>query len=69
MIKKVFGKIAALGVVAVVVFTAMGYGTYRSMLPEDLFSAGGERAEEPSEKGAVQGDGEETDSGAEKRAE
>ncbi len=54
MIKKVFGKIAALGIVAVVVFTAMGYGTYRSMLPEDLFSAGGERAEEPSEKGAAQ---------------
>ena len=69
MIKKVFGKIAALGVVAVGVFTAMGYGTYRSMLPEDLFSAGGERAAEPSEKGAVQGDAEETDSGAEKRAE
>ena len=54
---------------AVVVFTAMGYGTYRSMLPEDLFSAGGERAEEPSEKGAAQSDAEETDSGAEKRAE
>ena len=58
-----------MGVVAVVVFTAMGYGTYRSMLPEDLFSAGGERAEEPSEKGAAQSDVEETDSGAEKRAE
>ena len=69
MIKKVFGKIAALGIVAVVVFTAMGYGTYRSMLPEDLFSAGGECAEEPSEKGAAQGDAEETDSGAETRAE
>ena len=69
MIKKVFGKIAALGVVAVVVFTAMGYGTYRSMLPEDLFSAGGERAEEPSEKGAAQSDVEDTDSGADKRAE
>ena len=69
MIKKVFGKIAALGVVAVVVFTAMGYGTYRSMLPEDLFSAGGERAEEPSEKGAALSDVEDTDSGAEKRAE
>lgn len=58
-----------MGVVAVVVFTAMGYGTYRSMLPEDLFSAGGERAEEPSERGAAQSDVEETDSGAEKRAE
>ncbi len=66
MIKKVFGKIAALGIVAVVVFTAMGYGTYRSMLPEELFSAGGEQ---PSEKGAAQSDAEETDSGAEKRAE
>ncbi len=69
MIKKVFGKIAALGIVAVVVFTAMGYGTYRSMLPEELFSAGGERAEEPSEKGSAQGDAEETDRGAEKMAE
>ncbi len=69
MIKKVIGKIAAWGIVAVVVFTAMGYGTYSSMLPEDLFSAGVERAEEPSEKGAAQGDAEEADSGAEKRAE
>ena len=69
MIKKVFGKIAALGVVAVVVFTAMGYGTYRSMLPEDLFSAGGERAEEPSVMGAAPRDVGETESGAEKRAE
>lgn len=40
MVKKIMGKIAALGIVAVVVFTVMGHGTYTSMLPDDLFSAG-----------------------------
>ena len=40
MIKKIIGKIAALGIVAVVVFTVLGHGTYTSMLPDDMFSAG-----------------------------
>lgn len=69
MIKRIIGKIAALGIVAVVVFTAIGYGTYSSMLPENLFSADGERAETTSEKGAAEDDAEQTARGAGKTAE
>ena len=39
MIKKIIGIILSLAVVAVMVFALLGAGTYRSMLPNDLFSA------------------------------
>ena len=39
MIKKIIGIILSLAVVAVLVFALLGAGTYRSMLPDDLFSA------------------------------
>lgn len=39
MIKKIIGIILSLAVVAVMVFALLGAGTYRSMLPDDLFSA------------------------------
>lgn len=38
MIKRIIGIIASLAIVALIVFTVLGSGSYRSMLPEDLFS-------------------------------
>lgn len=43
MIKRIIGGLFAVAVIAVIAFTAIGAGTYRSMLPEDLF----QRAAEP----------------------
>lgn len=39
MIKKFIGVFATLAVLALVVFTALDFGTYKSMLPEDLFTS------------------------------
>lgn len=38
MIKRIIGNLFAVVVVVVIVFTALGAGSYRSMLSEDLFS-------------------------------
>lgn len=38
MIKRVIGNLFAVVVVVVIVFTALGAGSYRSMISEDLFS-------------------------------
>ena len=38
MIKKIIGVVAVFAILALVVFTAVGVGTYKSMLPEDLFT-------------------------------
>ena len=38
MIKKIIGVIAVFAILALVVFTAVGVGTYKSMLPEDMFT-------------------------------
>ena len=38
MIKKIIGIVASLAILALIVFTALGAGTYKSMLPEGLFS-------------------------------
>lgn len=38
MIKKIIGVLAALAILVLIVFTAIGVGTYKSMLPEELFS-------------------------------
>ena len=37
MIKKIIGGLFAVAAIAVIVFTAIGAGSYESMLPEDLF--------------------------------
>ena len=37
MIKKIIGGLFAVAVIAVIVFTAIGAGSYESMLPENLF--------------------------------
>lgn len=34
MIKKIIGRIFTLCVLVVIVFTVLGYGSYRSLLPE-----------------------------------
>lgn len=38
MIKRVIGILATLAILAVVVFVALNYGNYNTMLPADLFS-------------------------------
>lgn len=38
MIKKIIGVVAVFAILALVVFTAVGVGTYNSMLPEDMFT-------------------------------
>ena len=37
MIKRIIGGLFAVAVIAVIAFTAIGAGSYKSMLPEDLF--------------------------------
>lgn len=37
MIKRIIGGLFAVAVIAVIAFAAIGAGTYKSMLPEDLF--------------------------------
>ena len=37
MIKKIIGGLFAVAAIAVIVFTAIGAGSYESMLPENLF--------------------------------
>lgn len=39
MIKKIIGLLFAVGVVAIIVMTALGAGSYKSLLPEDLFAS------------------------------
>jgi hypothetical protein len=62
MIKRIIGGLFAVAVIAVITFTAIGAGSYKSMLPEDLFQRGAEPAvevvepvaEEPAEKVEMQ---------------
>ena len=37
MIKRIIGGLFAVAVIVVIAFTAIGAGSYESMLPEDLF--------------------------------
>ena len=37
MIQRIIGIVASLAIVAVIVFTILGSGTYKSMLPEEIF--------------------------------
>ena len=62
MIKRIIGGLFAVAVIAVITFTAIGAGSYKSMLPEDLFQRGAEPvaegvepvAEEPAEEVEMQ---------------
>ena len=53
MVKKIVGYIFALVVIAVIVYTVLGAGTYKSMLPEDLFSSIGTMEEESQVEASV----------------
>ena len=46
MIKRIIGGLFAVAVIAVITFTAIGAGSYKSMLPEDLFQHEAEPAAE-----------------------
>ena len=62
MIKRIIGGLFAVAVIAVITFTAIGVGSYKSMLPEDLFQREAKPAaevvepvaEEPAEEGEMQ---------------
>lgn len=49
MIKKIIGILATIAILALIVMTAIGAGSYKSMLPEDLFSRSVEDAVEQAE--------------------
>ena len=42
MFKKFIGVVAVLAILALIIMTALGAGTYTSMLPESLFSGAAE---------------------------
>ena len=46
MIKRIIGGLFAVAVIVVIAFTAIGAGSYKSMLPEDLFQREAEPAAE-----------------------
>lgn len=49
MIKRIIGGLFAVAAIAVIVFTAIGAGSYESMLPEDLFQREAEPVAEVEE--------------------
>ena len=49
MIKRIIGGLFAVAVIVVIAFTAIGAGSYKSMLPEDLFQREAEPAVEVEE--------------------
>lgn len=53
MIKRIIGGLFAVAVIAVIAFVAIGAGTYKSMLPEDLFQREVEPAVEVVESAEV----------------
>ena len=52
MIKKIIGILATIAILALIVMTAIGAGSYKSMLPEDLFSRTVEDVVEQAEPSA-----------------
>ena len=53
MIKRIIGGLFAVAVIVVIAFTAIGAGTYKSMLPEDLFQREAEPVAEVVEPAEV----------------
>ena len=49
MIKRIIGGLFAVAVIVVIAFTTIGAGSYKSMLPEDLFQREAEPAVEVEE--------------------
>ena len=42
MIQRIIGILASLAIIVLIAFTVLGRDSYKSMLPEDMFSAGEE---------------------------
>lgn len=53
MIKRIIGGLFAVAVIVVIAFAAIGAGTYKSMLPEDLFQREAEPVAEVVEPAEV----------------
>lgn len=53
MIKRIIGGLFAVAVIAVIAFAAIGAGSYKSMLPEDLFQREAEPVAEVVEPAEV----------------
>lgn len=53
MIKRIIGGLFAVAVIVVIAFAAIGAGSYKSMLPEDLFQREAEPAVEVVEPAEV----------------
>ena len=53
MIKRIIGGLFAVAVIVVIAFTAIGAGSYKSMLPEDLFQREAEPVAEVVEPAEV----------------
>lgn len=51
MVKKIFGIIATLAILALIVFTVLGAGSYKSLLPEQWLLFGNEQGGEVVEQG------------------
>lgn len=46
MVKRIIGYVAVVAVIAIVIFTAMNAGGYKSVLPEDFLSSFGKKETE-----------------------
>lgn len=51
MVKKILGIVATLAILALIVFTVLGAGSYKSLLPEQWLSFGNEQGGEVVEQG------------------
>lgn len=50
MVKKILGVVATLAILVLIVFTVLGAGSYKSLLPERWFSFGDEQGSEVVEQ-------------------
>ena len=51
MVKKILGIVATLAILALIVFTVLGVGSYKSLLPEQWLLFGNEQGSEGVEQG------------------
>ena len=51
MVKKILGIVATLAILALIVFTVLGAGSYKSLLPEQWLLFGNEQGSEVVEQG------------------
>ena len=56
MTKRIIGIIATVAILAIVVFVALGFGSYKSMLPEDFLFGTDNAVEQLQSPESVEGD-------------